>query len=352
MSEHHDDGFYHGYEEETPPDTNRPPAVNNDALARMDAMLNEYRHSHGLKSPDYYENRQRKHSPEPTTRYIPPTYEQELSEAFRREEPFADTYDSEEVRRYAHQRDARAEMDDMIRDYQQKHSRNTAGRQFLRAVSSSPFEIGRRRSEFTEKYFPPSDPVAQSIKDPQLFQQIYPDARTATTADALGRTLLLLLMGLCIFCYALYSCVQGVLSAEASAHTLASYTPVSGVVAGVYKYRGRPPFYTVSYDYEYQETTYRSSSTLYNNTARPLGLTDSDAVGRTVTVYVNPDNPKQTMLATKPYPAFWYWLLLLPGAGLVIYGIKFYLDCKKGRRLVYHSNGIKHFKSIKHFTGA
>ena len=65
-----------------------------------------------------------------------------------------------------------------------------------------------------------------------------------------------------------------------------------------------------------------------------------------ITVYVNPDNPEKSMLCQTEYPAFWRWLIPILPLGLIIYDIKFMLDCYHGRRMVYFSKGMKRYKKI------
>ena len=60
---------------------------------------------------------------------------------------------------------------------------------------------------------------------------------------------------------------------------------------------------------------------LYSESAARLDLKSKNAVGRTIRVYIDPDDPSKSMLDSDPYPAFWIWIMPVLGMGMVITGL-------------------------------
>ena len=60
---------------------------------------------------------------------------------------------------------------------------------------------------------------------------------------------------------------------------------------------------------------------MYTSSAEKLDLKSKNLVGKNITVYIDPDNPSESMLDSDPYPAFWVWLMPFVGVVLIIVGI-------------------------------
>lgn len=301
MSENKNDGFYHGYDEEDNSSGNDPGNYYSDlpdyggsrnntspqmnASAAMDEMLNEYRKAHGMKQKSSYQIPQQ------------PSY-----------------YD-EQSKNYAYQRDARNQMDDMIDAYKSEQRKNNAVADEVLRGLTEPVRTRRRRWEEREY-------------DMTLDSSFSSSARYSTmgVTRPKGKKRIvfgLIIAGILLVVLSLTNGVRGVLNAQASERMISGYTTVEGVVKFVNKDSGRRRVtkYDVSYAYSYKDKDYVGRDSLYSESAARLDLKSKNAVGRTITVYIDPDDPSKSMLDSDPYPAFWIWIMPVLGMGMVITGL-------------------------------
>lgn len=382
-----DDGFYHGYEEDSEPSgmpsaspDHRSPA-SADALEQMEAMLAEYRFANGMKSSSYYESKNKaseKPAKMPDISFINANDEarrydyqrdartqmDDMLAAYRQSHGMkSSSYEErrgrtsgtssvtppsswdntdEEARRYAYQRDARAQMDDMIRAYQEEHKvKHGISKGILRNVSMSPFELGRRRMQAAQDLLSSRSHPEAGVKDPELFRQRYPSARTATGSDAMVRFLIALTAGILIIIVSISTFIIQTTNARRSHHAISSYPVVEGKIRNVSQSGTKK--YRITYEYEYNGQRYDDSAEVSSSDARMLGAIGTNQEERPFKVYVNPDDPQKNVLLASPYPDKLWWLAAFFGLLIIIWGMKFFIDCHNGNYIVYKRNRINHF---------
>ena len=255
------------------------------------------------------------------------------------------------AKNYAYQRDARSEMDDMIKNYQMQNSHPKSSFHHSYSLADSAMARGRYQAEYVNSVFPMPDSEANALNDRELFQQRYPTARTAAVGDALGKALLIIFIGAAFFLPMLFSCIGDLKEAQQSQQELNGYVPVQGVITGFSngQFTLQGVRYTVYFDYTYEETALNRWSFVYDSQIGQLRIDKNSAVGQTVKVYVDPSRPQNAELAPKPFPSSLQYLLMTLGIIIMLPGLVFMIRCHKGKYLVYHSNGIKHFKKISKF---
>ena len=253
-----DDGFYHGCEDENSPTSAAPvqPDKNAEALERMDQMLAAYRLEHGMKGTAVSSAGRRKRfsgydpgggiqMPEAAQRYLSEHKEQTVDVS----------------RQYAYRRDARAQMDDMINEYlQQKKSKEWGYR--------------KERTENAGLLWGTPGNYTGHANDINRIREEHPDARIAAAGDALGRFLVLLLLGLCLTGVTLSGCVSQMARALGSERAIAAALPVPGTTNTVSKSSGfaRPDEYLVAYRYDYEGQIFHASDMLSESAAKRLGV--------------------------------------------------------------------------------
>ncbi len=198
------------------------------------------------------------------------------------------------ARKYAYSRDARNQMDDMIRDYKnsRKQKRFVTGK-LMRglSVSESP-EFG-----------------------------FYDDTKTKRNRHPLFTFILLFAIGLAFMGYGIINPIKTITQANESQKAINSYTPVSGTVTFVSKdgmRRGEQLSYHITYTYIYDDKEYKDYKYLSPASAAKVGLDDTKIRNKTITVYVDPSDPNKSMLTALPYPQLYEWLFFPAGIILEI----------------------------------
>ena len=258
---------------------------------------------------------------------------------------------------------ASSEMNRLMWNYRESHNIGKYEREkpnsFMGAMANSTRIRNEYQAEQLERAFTPPDKIAEGIKDPETMKAVFPGARVATASDAMGKFLMILILSIIVSIATLTPCITTTIQAQRTQANMAYYVPVKGVSKPVTKtiergmiFRPRREYYAVSYTYEYEGEKYKGSTSLTPSMADELGLAREISFSsykipdKEITVYVNPDNPEKSMLCQTEYPAFWRWLIPILPLGLIIYDIKFMLDCYHGRRMVYFSKGMKRYKKI------
>ena len=201
------------------------------------------------------------------------------------------------------------------------------------------------------RLFPSPDNIANSINDRSQFQKMYPSARIATVSDAFERSFFLIFLGLVIIFPFLVTCIDEINTARYYEDLIAEYTTTEGIIARIGKGDTsiKGTVYTVYYDYTYNNQEYSSYSFVYKESLDKLDIDPQNAKGHPVTVYLDKEHPKQTMLAVRLYPPFFLCLIIAIGFIPIIPAVIFLFMCKNGKYIVFYSKDIRHFKRVSEF---
>ena len=206
--------------------------------------------------------------------------------------------------------------------------------------------------ERLNRLFPNPDKIANSINDRTKFQKMYPSARISTISDAFGRSFFLIFLGLAIILPLFLICIDEVNTTQYYEKLITSYTPTEGIITKISKgdvsFKGT--IHAVYYDYSYNNQEYSSWSFVYKESLDKLGIDPQNAINQSVTVYFDNKYPNDTMLAVRPYPPLWKWLIMAIGLIPIIPAVIFLIMCKNEKYIVFYSHDVKHFKKVSKFT--
>lgn len=150
-------------------------------------------------------------------------------------------------------------------------------------------------------------------------------ARRATVRDGLGIVIVLLILGLLTFSETFSDISRTNRRAKESEEKIATYTEVEGTIIRVRKSRdrdfsrtGHSPYYDVwlvSYKYEYNGASYENYQSFKRGSAELYGFVDTDVAGKPTKVYVNPQNPKDSIIRSYHRSSF------ISNAPFIFFGI-------------------------------
>lgn len=138
--------------------------------------------------------------------------------------------------------------------------------------------------------------------------------RSSVGRDGLGIVIVFLIIGLLFLSEAFSDIAKTNSRAKESEQAIAAYTQVEGTIIRVRKsidrdfsMTGKSPSYDVwlvSYQYEYKGESYEQYQSFRYNSAHLYGFIDVDLSGKPTEVYVNPENPKQSLIRSYPRARF------------------------------------------------
>ena len=310
---------------------------------------NSYKSSEGMGTVSYSSLNRENRSPEPSKA------EDEMNSMlnYYRMSHGMDpvTYDTSENRRTVDK------MDRMVRD----HKRSEELKNYQ--ADNVRYAMSHTRHELSPYFYKEGkgvlislpDRIAQGIKDPETFRTVYKSARTATVNDAVGKCFAFILIGLIFILPSIYSISKDISKANVTEQMIAVYPSVEGKIESVDEetvkfIKGIAVVYdtrlSVQYIYEFEGKEYEDYQRLAVSSAHKIGIFGEDAAGRAVTVYVDPKDHSESIISSTEYPGFVEWLFILIGVASIYLAVKFYLECKNGRRMVYYSGKVKKFKKF------
>lgn len=168
-----------------------------------------------------------------------------------------------------------------------------------------------------------------------------PNVRYADVHDgkrALARGIFLgvffILIGVFTFMFSIYSARKDRDFLSHSVEVTGTVTDVGSHLSGGAKYRTR--VYDVKYTYTYNGIDYTSKDSLSLFEASSMSLLSDDAVGKTVTVYLDTRNPGYTFITQRSgMPKYYLLLFAVPGIICIYIGIDRFKCCKNGTMAVY-----------------
>ncbi|MBR2177403.1 MAG: DUF3592 domain-containing protein [Clostridia bacterium] len=187
--------------------------------------------------------------------------------------------------------------------------------------------------------------------DFSTLKMLYPDAGRSTYRDGLPKFFLLTILGAVSILIVIVFLIVSIMAAENSKKFIDNAVTVTGQVTNVTKHRNKKSVrytYVVRYSYEYAGDSFNGQDTLDFSDASRMGLTSIVNSGRSVTVYIDPDNPSSSMLVEEKADSAFSAFLVLGAMGvfLIVVGVKHLKDCEAGKRAVYTVSGKKKSRKI------
>lgn len=111
--------------------------------------------------------------------------------------------------------------------------------------------------------------------------------------------------------------------------------------------------YNVTYRYHYDTNYYGGMDELTLDQLHMVGLSNisSDEMGKYISVHVNKDDPKRSLLITENFIGrgfLFFFFFALIAAIFIVIGIKLYRDCMSGKTAVYtNEQGVKVYQKLK-----
>ena len=304
-----------------------------EASAHMDALIAQYRAANGMKSapPSDHSGMRMNSAPSKMTYNDVMKENGEMSASDAPASSFDST--SQAARDYAYSRDARNQMDDMIRDYKAaEKAKHRIRDNTLNGVAMLRYPVEKRQKDVSSSAYTASAGnygASGSYAGYNSTGAGYSPGK-AFSSRSFFIFLILLVAGVVLIIAGSFIVIRNTDEANESRKTMASYTPAPGNVYYVYKDMGedQPTRYEISYTYEYEGEKYKGRTYLYPSLASEMGLNNSKIRKKDITVYVDPNSPDRSMIAAAPYPDLIEWLIAPAGFILIVVSLV-YVKIKK-----------------------
>lgn len=227
----------------------------------------------------------------------------------------------------------------------QPQQQNPNGGQYYNSYDQQP-QGGQYDNPYGQQPMPD-----ERLYHPQQEERPYSRKRVATVKDGKSRFMPQIMIGAIILAICIIAFVFGMINHINSQSFIDSADKVDGNTTFItHTTRNFHKRYSVSYEYRYNDRTYKGSDVMNEDQAAELGLTKNFVISNVpVTVYVDPQNPKKSTLTAEAVITTGPLSFLTPVGGLIllIFGLVIWNDFRNGRYMVTEDSGKMKFERIK-----
>ena len=292
-----------------------------EASAHMDALIAQYRAANGMKSapPSDHSGMRMNSAPSKMTYNDVMKENGEMSASDAPASSFDST--SQAARDYAYSRDARNQMDDMIRDYKASEKvKRSLDNSSMKGINSFGYSSQNNRNGGFSSY---------NTDHTDNYGKLSYSGNKVITSKIIV-FLILLVIGIILIIFGAVLLIVNTEKANDSLKTMVSYIPVTGTVNSVYKDSGEEQStrYSIYYTYEFEGNEYKGHTYIDPSIADEMGLDDPKIKNKKITVYADPGSPGNTIIEPIPYPGLKVWLIAAAGFIFIVVSLV-YVKIKK-----------------------